>query len=126
MNYKQLVAIVDDDPVITAFTDRVLQQAGYATRVFHTAEEFLDSFVPHEYDCILLDMTMPGMSGYDLQCNLNETGIHLPILFLTADADLPTASAIFSQGAVDIVQKPVEPHMLVRKIKDAISNQPSI
>jgi FixJ family two-component response regulator len=107
------VFLVDDDDALRRATTRLLKACGYDVREFASAEEYLAAFDADAPGCLLLDLRMPGQSGLELQQALAERGSALPIVFLTGHADVPTSVYAMKQGAVDLLQKPVqEPELL--------------
>ncbi|MGA3065957.1 MAG: response regulator [Tepidisphaeraceae bacterium] len=118
----QLIAIVDDQVIVRSVHACILESAGFQTQCFATAEEFFAALSKETFSCIILDMNMPGMSGYDLQCKLEELGIFIPIVFVTDIGDVPTAKAVLKHGAVDMIQKPVEPESFIATVRAALRN----
>ena len=103
------VFVVDDDPSVRRALRRLLTTNGLQTRIFCSAEEFLDqgASVP-AVGCLVLDVQMPGLSGMDLQAELQQRGMRLPIVFITAQATVPISVQAMKQGAVDFLQKPFD------------------
>jgi FixJ family two-component response regulator len=120
MSGAPLIAVVDDDPLVREIHANILMETGFQTKAFETAEEFLSSLQHEKYDCIVLDMSMPGMSGYEMQCTLEERGVSIPIIFVTATVDVPAAMAAIKHGAVDIVQKPVDATAFVAQVRNVM------
>lgn len=117
---EALVYIVDDDPGIRANLPLLLASAGHSCRCYAGAAEFLAHERPDAAGCLLLDVRMPGMSGPELQAELAQRGFHLPILFLTAYADLTTGVAAMKQGAADFLVKPVTGAVLLQRVAEAL------
>jgi len=115
-----IVFIVDDDPGVTDAMRLLLRSVGLPAEVFHSASEFLEAFDPDRPGCLVLDVRMPGMSGLDLQTHLQEHGVTLPIIFVTAHGDVPMAVEAVKAGAVDFVQKPFRDQDLIDKIHQAL------
>jgi FixJ family two-component response regulator len=80
------VAVVDDDESVRDSTKALLRSAGYRVSTFDSAEQFLSAGSIAETDCLILDIWMPGMNGLELQRRLNDSGVGLPIIFLSAHA----------------------------------------
>lgn len=114
------VFIVDDDPGIRHSLAILMETAQLKADCFASAEEFLNVCGPHQEGCLLLDVRMPGMSGPDLQEELARRNVRLPIIFLTAYADLPTGVAAMKQGAVDFMTKPINGELLLQRIRVAL------
>jgi FixJ family two-component response regulator len=116
------VFVVDDDPSVQRALRRLLTTNGLQTRIFCSAEEFLDqgASVP-AVGCLVLDVQMPGLSGMDLQAELQQRGMRLPIVFITAQATVPMSVQAMKQGAVDFLQKPFDSQTLIATIRKAIA-----
>ena len=116
------VFVVDDDPSVQRALRRLLTTNGLQTRIFCSAEEFLDqgASVP-AVGCLVLDVQMPGLSGMDLQAELQQRGMRLPIVFITAQATVPISVQAMKQGAVDFLQKPFDSQTLIATIRKAIA-----
>lgn len=115
------VFVVDDDPAVRESTDLFMRSAGLACRTFASAGDFLAAYKPGTPGCLVLDIRMPGMTGIELQKRLDTLGTSLPIIFLTAFADVPTAVGALKAGAVDFLQKPVRPDDLLERVRDALA-----
>jgi FixJ family two-component response regulator len=116
------VFVVDDDPSVRRALRRLLTTNGLQTQIFCSAEEFLDqgASVP-AVGCLVLDVQMPGLSGMDLQAELQQRGMRLPIVFITAQATVPISVQAMKQGAVDFLQKPFDSQTLIATIRKAIA-----
>jgi FixJ family two-component response regulator len=102
-----LVSVVDDDESVREALPDLLQELGFSARGFASAEEFLTSDCVARTGCLVLDITMPGMSGPDLQRELKRRGQKIPIVFITAHGDAATMRArLIEQGAVECLFKP--------------------
>ena len=116
---KPTVFLVDDDDAVRYAVSMLLDSAGLQVRCFDSAQRFLD-----EYDatagCLVLDVAMPGMTGLELQEELNKSGIRIPIIFITGHGDVPMSVRAIKQGAVDFVEKPADDDELLEKIQQAI------
>ncbi len=118
--FKPTVFVIDDDASIRKSLSRLLRSAGYAAETFSSAEEFLRR---EHYDgagCILLDVRMPGLSGMDLQEELNKADYHMPIVFITGHGDIPMSVEAMKKGAVDFLTKPFDDEELLRALGAAI------
>lgn len=117
---KQRVFIVDDDRSVRTSLSRLLHSAGYDTRVFGSATEFLKRPAYDGTGCLVLDVMMPGISGIVLQKQLAREGIKLPIVFLTGHGDLPMGVQAIKLGAEDFLQKPVDEAVLLDAVAKAM------
>jgi len=119
-----LVHVVDDDTSFRTAIERRLKLAGYNVATYATAQDLLDaspcSDVP---GCILLDVQIPGLSGPELQSQLNASGSTLPIIFLTGHADTATTVRAIKAGAEDFLTKPVSSELLLDAIERALARQ---
>jgi FixJ family two-component response regulator len=115
------VYIVDDDPGVRDSVALLLRSVGLGTRSFPSATDFLQTFDARAPGCLVLDLRMPGMSGRELQKRLLEMGSRLPIIFITAHGDVPTAVDAVKDGAVDFIQKPFSHQKLLDMIHEALA-----
>jgi two-component system response regulator FixJ len=115
------VFIVDDDDGMRRGMAFLLKAAGYRASAFASGQEFLDFFSPGMSGCLLLDVRMPGMSGLELQQRLGEMGSELPVIVVTAFANVPMAVRALKAGAFDFIEKPFEGADLVEKIRRALA-----
>jgi FixJ family two-component response regulator len=116
------VFVVDDDTSVLESIAFLLRTVGIRAETYVSAGEFLDAFDPTAAGCLVLDVRMPGMSGLELQEKLLTMGSSLPIIFLTAHGDVPTAVRAVKSGAVDFIQKPFHDQELVDKIHRALES----
>lgn len=117
-----VVHIVDDDASFRTAIQRLLGASGYAVETYESAEQLLQR-LPDDAgpSCILLDIRIPGLSGPDLQDRLATLGSHLPIVFLTGHADIPTTVKVMKAGAEDLLTKPVTKDELIAAIERAMA-----
>ena len=117
-----VVHIVDDDESFRTATQRLLRASGYAVETYDSAERLLQR-LPDDTgpSCILLDIRIPGLSGPDLQDRLSALGSHLPIVFLTGHADVPTTVKVMKAGADDLLTKPVAKEELIAALERALA-----
>jgi FixJ family two-component response regulator len=111
------VFIIDDDPSVRKGLTRLLLAAGINAEAYISATDFLAEAEFDRHGCIILDVHMPNMSGPELQDKLVKTGCCLPIIFLTAHGDAPTAAQAMKKGAVDFLEKPVNQDDLLDIVK---------
>src|SRR3954452_1850736 len=118
-----VVHIVDDDESFRTAIQRLLRASGYAVETYESAEQLLQR-LPEDAagpSCILLDIRIPGLSGPELQDRLTALGSHLPIIFLTGHADVPTTVKVMKAGADDLLTKPVTKDELIAALERAIA-----
>jgi FixJ family two-component response regulator len=114
------VFIVDDDDRMRAAMERLLKTVGLHTESFATPQEFLQHKISQVPSCLVLDVRLPGMSGLEVQQELNDTGIHLPIIFITSHGDIPMTVKAMKSGAVDFLTKPFRDQDLIDAIHQAL------
>jgi FixJ family two-component response regulator len=115
-----IVHVVDDDPSVRVALMRWLRSRGHEAADFESAESFLRARSPETRGCLLLDLVMPGLDGLGLQQKLREAGDDIPIVFLTAAADVPTCAATIRSGAAHFLMKTAGPEELARAIDMAL------
>jgi FixJ family two-component response regulator len=114
------VFVVDDDEGVRNSLRFLLKSVGLATRTLASASEFLDTYEPSQPGCLVLDVRMPGMSGLELQQQLNLRGAVIPVIFITGHGDIPMAVEAMQQGAFDFLQKPFRDQDLIDRIQRAL------
>lgn len=120
MIVRALVSVVDDDESIRESLPDMLRQLGFDAQAFSSADAFLQSDFLGETRCLILDVTMPGMSGPDLQRELARRRQEIPIVFITASGDSATRSRLVADGAVDCLFKPFSEASLVDALNAAL------
>jgi FixJ family two-component response regulator len=103
---RSLVFIVDDDLSLRDALSSLLRSVGHQVEVFSSASVMLKSKLPDIVSCIVLDVRMPGLSGLDLQTELAEAGIRIPVIFMTGYGDIPMSVRAMKAGAIDFLTKP--------------------
>jgi FixJ family two-component response regulator len=116
-----LVAVIDDDESVRESLPDLLRELGFAAEAFASAPEFLESDCLGRAAGLIVDITMPQMSGFELQQRLKRSGSRTPIVFITARADARTHSRALAQGAVACLSKPFSPTALLQALEAAIS-----
>lgn len=116
------VFIVDDDPHVRGAIQRMLKSAGLRSESFGTAQEFMRRKVPDGPTCLVLDVRLSGASGLDLQRELKEAGIEIPIVFLTGHGDIPMTVGAMKLGAVEFLTKPFKRDVLLLAIEQALDH----
>ncbi len=114
------VFIVDDDAGIRASIQGLLRSVGLRAQPFATPEEFLRCHRSDGPCCLVLDVRLPGVSGLDVQHQLAETGIELPIIFITGHGDIPMTVKAMKSGAVEFLTKPFREQDLLDAIQQAL------
>jgi len=120
MVQKSLVSVVDDDESIRESLPDLLRELGFAVQAFSSAEEFLASDAVGQTSCLILDIAMPGMTGYDLQRELTRRRREIPIVFITAHGDANLRPRVLEDGAVECLLKPFSDTALLNAINAAL------
>lgn len=115
-----IVFLVDDDPLVRASVADLLDSAGFAVRTFESATEFVQSERPDLSACLILDVELPGLSGLDLQAELANAGVEVPIIFLTGHGDIPMSVRAMKRGAVEFLTKPFHKQELLDAVQEAL------
>lgn len=115
-----IVFVVDDDPSVRTSTERLVRAVGFGVKTFGSAAEFLASPRPEGPACLVLDVRLPGKSGLDLQRELAELGVGIPIIFVTGHGDIPMSVHAMKGGAVEFLTKPYRKNELLAAIRAAI------
>jgi RNA polymerase sigma factor (sigma-70 family) len=114
------VFVVDDDASVRTALKRLIKSLGFKVKTFDSAQAFLKNG-PHDGPaCLVLDVRMPGMSGIELQEQLTNTGLGMPIIFITGHGNIPMSVNAMKAGAVDFIEKPFEDQKLIDAINMAI------
>src|SRR3954463_7627242 len=115
----RLVYIVDDDEALRDSLRWLLESTGYRVAAFPTAERFLAGYKSGIASCLVLDVRMPGITGLELQQELNRRGETLPIIFITGHGDVPMAVSAVKSGAFHFLEKPFQDAQLLALIDQA-------
>ncbi|MGH8316704.1 MAG: response regulator transcription factor [Steroidobacteraceae bacterium] len=115
------VFVVDDDNAIRNSLRLLLKSVDLASRTMGSAAEFLETCCPSQPGCLVLDVRMPGMSGLELQQELNRRGATIPVIFITGHGDIPMAVEAMQHGAFDFLQKPFRDQELIDRIQRALA-----
>ena len=117
------VFLVDDDASVRRALTRLIKVGGYAVQAFASARHFLEYWRANDQNagCLVLDVRMPGLSGLDLQHELQAANTLLPIIFITGHGDIPMGVKAMKEGAVDFLPKPVTEKDLLRAIEQALA-----
>ncbi|MDA1050858.1 MAG: response regulator [Planctomycetota bacterium] len=114
------VFVVDDDPEFRESVSLLLESVKLNAEVFVSAEDFMANYESQRGGCLVSDVRMPGMSGLELQKWMVEQEIKLPIILVTAHAEVPMAVEAMRAGAVDFIQKPYSPQQLLERVQQAL------
>jgi two-component system, LuxR family, response regulator FixJ len=121
MNAREpIVYIVEDDEALRALVRALAQSIGVPARAFSSANKFLEEYDPRQPGCLVLDIFMPGMSGLELQDELNRRGAVIPVIFMTGHADVASAVAAVRHGAFNYLQKPFSNSELIANVRQAL------
>jgi FixJ family two-component response regulator len=117
-----MVAIVDDDDLVRTALQGLLKAAGVGAQAFASAEDFLNSGQQRDTGCLITDIRMPGMSGLELQAQLNADHWRIPTIFMTAQADASMRTQAMRAGALEWVEKPFDGEALLERVRAAIES----
>lgn len=116
-----MVGVVDDDVSIRRALGRLLRSMGHPVETYASSEEFITSAHRDDTGCLLIDVHLPGMSGFDLQCHLTACGLSIPIIFITAHDDLEARGRALRAGAVAYLEKPFSVQFLAEVLQLALA-----
>lgn len=117
---KSVVFVVDDDDGVRRAMGTLMESVGYAYVAYASAVEFLRHYDAAQPGCLILDIRMPEMSGLELQQELNQRGLQIPVIFVTGHGDVPMAVDAMKKGAFDFVQKPFRDQDLLDRVNRAL------
>jgi FixJ family two-component response regulator len=117
---RSLVSVVDDDESVRESLPDLLNELGFESRTFSSAQEFLNSDCIGQTRCLILDVAMPGMSGPDLQRELTRRRREIPVVFITARRDDDIRPRLLEQGAVECLFKPFSDTALLQALNTAL------
>jgi len=123
---SDVIFIVDDDEAVRGALRLLLKSVGLPTAVYSSAQEFLANYEPRQSGCLVLDVRMPGMSGLELQQQLNIRGATLPVIFITGHGDVPMAVEAMQHGAFDFLQKPFRDQELLHRVQRALEKDRTV
>ena len=116
-----LIHIVDDDPSVVIALRRLLHSWGMQVRTFASGEEFLSALSrPHEMDCLVIDVQMPGMTGLEVLERMKRSGRNLPVIFITAYEEEGIEEKAMRAGAIGFLRKPLREEDLINLIAKAL------
>jgi len=117
---NEMVFVIDDDESIRESLKSLMRSVELGVETFASAQEFLQSTRPDVPACLILDVRMPGLSGLDLQRELFNANIHIPIIFITGHGDIPMSVRAMKAGAVEFLTKPFRDQDLLDAIQQAL------
>ncbi len=118
--HEPTVFVVDDDAAVRDSLAELIESVGLHLEAYDSAQAFLAAYDPLRPGCLVLDVRMPGMSGLDLQEELNRRQVLLPIIFITGHGDVPMAVQALKRGAAEFIQKPFRDQDLLERIEGAL------
>jgi FixJ family two-component response regulator len=116
-----LIAVVDDDPSVLKALLRLFRSSGFKARGFASGEEFLTTLPFYRYDCLVLDLRMPGMSGIEVQQDIEFIKAGIATIVITAHDEMDSRLKCLSAGAVAYLTKPFDDEVLLQAVMDSIS-----
>lgn len=122
MNRQTTVCIIDDDEAIRESLRMLLFANGIGSHAYHSADHFLADDAPPTFDCMLLDIRMPGTDGLELFRVLNRKHLAFPVIFITGHGDIPLAVSAIKQGAQDFLTKPFGEGELLNAVRSAVDH----
>jgi len=120
-NRKPVVYVIDDDEAVLGSMRFLLTVQGFDAKTYSTAEAFLESVAPGETGVVVTDVRLPGLNGVELIEGMKKRGLNLPVVVITAYADVALAVSAMKQGAVDLLEKPFEPSALIDTLRQAFT-----
>jgi len=117
------VFVIDDDARMRAAMERLLKSVGLLAESFATPQDFLRRKPPDGPSCLVLDVRLPGMSGLDVQRKLIDSGVHIPIIFISGHGDIPMTVKAMKSGAVEFLTKPFRDQDLLDAIQQALERE---
>jgi two-component system response regulator FixJ len=120
MSEEKIVHIIDDDPAVRDSLRLLLSTEEFRVRTHASAREFLADVEASETGCVVTDVRMPELSGFDLLANMKQRDLDLPVIVITAHADVPLAVQAMKAGAIDLLEKPFDDTALIASIRNAM------
>jgi FixJ family two-component response regulator len=115
-----MVFVIDDDPDVRASIQGLLKSAGLRSEAFETAEQFLNNEPADGPSCLILDISLPGISGLDFQQKLRNANRQIPIIFITGHGDVPMTVKAMKSGALEFLTKPFDDKELLTAVEQAL------
>ena len=120
------VRVVDDDAAVLKSLDRLLRSAGFAVTTYPSPRDFLDQHDGTAPGCVLLDLSMPGIDGLQLQAALTRAGDPCPVVFISGHGDIPASVQAMKAGAVDFLTKPFDATQLLVAVRAAVEKDRAV
>jgi len=117
---EPIVFVIDDDPLMLGGLSTLFRSIGMRVEAFTSATEWLQRPLPAVPSCLVLDIRLPRLSGFDLQAELNRLGIKIPIIFITGHGDVPMSVKAMKAGAIDFLTKPVREQEMLDAVTGAL------
>ncbi|OAN66895.1 response regulator transcription factor [Sphingomonas sp. TDK1] len=118
---QPVVLVVDDDPLVRGALDSLFRSVDFAVRNYGSAQELLDAPLPETPCCLVVDVRMPHMGGFECRDRLVERGVDLPVIFLTGHGDIPMSVKAMKGGAVDFLTKPFRDQDLLDAVNTGLA-----
>src|SRR5689334_16697455 len=119
---KPLVFIVDDDVSVRESLELLIRHEGWQAETYSTADDFLKRLPALVPSCLILDVSLPGISGLELQSRISEDRLAMPIIFITGHGDIPMTVRAMKAGAIEFLTKPLTDEALVAAVKQALEH----
>jgi FixJ family two-component response regulator len=116
----RVVIVIDDDPLARGALSSLFRSVGLSVRTFASAAELLEHGLPSVPSCLVLDIRLPRLSGFDLQTELTRLGVRIPIIFITGHGDIPMSVKAMKAGAVDFLTKPFRDQEMLDAVSSAL------
>ena len=118
-----MIAVVDDEPSIRSALTRLIRSCGFRVESFASGGEFLRSIDDHEPDCVVLDVNMPEMNGWEVQSYLSRAKVDIPVIVISGEHDVGALAHAKRNGAQHYLTKPVDAELLLGAIRNAIASR---
>jgi len=120
---ESLVYIVDDDQTVLESVQNSLRSVGMLVRAYHSAEQFIPDFCPHNTACLIVDLQMPGMTGMALIEWLRARQIEMPVIVLSGHGNIPAVVESMKLGAAEFLEKPIDDRVLVNRVRQLLQSE---
>jgi len=121
---RPLIAIVDDEESIRRALSRLLRASGLENRTFPSGIDFLESLNESHFDCVVLDIHMPRLGGFEVQASLARANARIPVIVITGRDSDETREQVMAAGAVAYLRKPIEDRVLLSALATALADDP--
>jgi FixJ family two-component response regulator len=120
---EAIVFVIDDDPLVRGALSSLFRSVGLHVEAFASATELLESQLPTVPSCLVVDIRLPRLSGFDLQTQLRNSGVMIPIIFITAHGDVPMSVKAMRAGAINFLTKPFRDQEMLDAVTEAIERE---